>query len=203
MKGVLEVLGKVLRSKKRFVVALVFGEEPGFHVTFRDGVEFEIPKMLVPDFEVITCEFNDRVFQAGIFAGALPPNVTKPNGGEHVQGSGVRPVVGRGDTPEEIVVVAFGHLLYDIEEAVFFEDPGVFEFEFTLVATPCFIFFPEPGVGKPLLRVTVKGLGVGVSRGAVLIVVALLDVFSVVSLVSGETVETFLQDGILAVPECE
>ena len=60
-------------------------------------------------------------------------------------------------------------------------------------------------IGKLRLRVLVQALHVGVRGRAIEVVVALLDIFSVIALLAIQAEETFFKDGIAAIPkrQCE
>lgn len=142
--------------------------------------------------KVVIFPFDVGLRQVRFSAGPFAPGVAKPHRWENVERGIVRTVIGDGDAPEEVVVVSLGNLLNDVEEPVLLENAGVLQFVFALITAPAIVFFPETSVGVVRLRVSIKRLGIRVSGGAVFVVVALFDVFSVVSLVTGEAVEAFL-----------
>lgn len=114
-------------------------------------------------------------------------------------------VVGDGDSPEHVFRAALGDFLEHVEVATSFEDPEIGEFKFWLRAAAGGVFTAEPCVGVFGLGILVECLGVGMSRGGIEVVVAFLDVLTVISLVSADTKKPFLQNGILSIPKggCE
>lgn len=148
-------------------------------------VELKVTQFFVPDFEVIYFQFDRWFRKSGILAGTLAPGIAKPNGGEDMKGGAVRSVVGRGDPPEKVVVIALRNFLNDVKESVVLEHPGVFDLILALVPTAFFVFLPEIAVGIGILRIAVESLGIRVGWGAVLVKVDFLNVFPVIALMPG------------------
>src|SRR5882762_8645483 len=106
-----------------------------------------------------------------------------------------------GDTEDERVGVLLGDFDDDVEIAAVIEDAGVDQLEFGIVRTAVAIFVNQLTVGKCSLRILVEQPLVSVTRHRVEMEVALLDVLAMVGLAGHEAEVTFLEDGILLVPE--
>ncbi len=131
------------------------------------------------------------------------PDVAGPELRQHVQRRGLgRAVVDR-HLHQNVVDIGLGIFDYDIEIAVVVEHPGVDQLELGLVPAAPSVLLDQPGVREGCLRILVEHAHVGMGRGAVEIVVELLDVLAVVALGIGQPEEALLQDRVAAVPQSE
>jgi hypothetical protein len=104
---------------------------------------------------------------------------------------------------QNVVDIGFGVFDYDIEIAVVVEHARVDQLELRLVPAAPPALLDQPGVGKCRLRIFVEHAHVGVGRGAVEVIVKLLDVLAVVALGIGQPKKALLQDRVAAVPQSE
>jgi hypothetical protein len=161
----------------------------------------EFAKFRVPEFEMVALEL-DRGFGTPILPfGSKSPGVPEPDSGKDVEWGVIRAVIGDGDFPEDVVGGAFRNFLLDIEKAVFLKDTCILELIFAFFATAPAVFRDQVLVRVAFVGVTIEGFRVGVGGGAILVIIALLDVFPVVPLGAGESEESLLEDGVLGVPQ--
>src|SRR5690606_3640917 len=132
---------------------------------------------------------------------APAPGVAKAELREQVQGGVVGAAVAGGVAHEQVVGAGLGHGDAHVEVAVFVKDAGVGDLEFGIVQAARGVLRDETAVGVFGLWILVERLHPGVGRGGVEVVVEFLDVLAVVALGAGEAEETFLEDGVAAVPQ--
>ena len=112
-------------------------------------------------------------------------------------------MIRRRDANENVVRRALRVFGNDVEVTIVVEDVRVDQFVLRIDSGSDSILRYEIPVRKLELRVLVQRFHVRVRRRAVEIVVALLHVLAVVALASGESEQTFLQNRISSVPQCE
>src|SRR5215467_2551926 len=105
------------------------------------------------------------------------------------------------DPNQDVFRRSLGVLHRNVEVAIFGEDTGIRQLEFRAAFVPATVLFDKLRVRKGGVRVLVKVFHVGVSRSAVEIEIALLDILSMVAFVAGQTKEPFLKNGIAPVPQ--
>ena len=203
VEGVFEMLGVILGVEERLVVALVLGEKPLVFDSFCLGVEFELAEFFVPELKVVVDSLDRGLSLACVFTNSFPPDVTKPNGREEVDGRSVGSVIGYADAPEKIIVVSLCNFLCDVKKAIFIKDARVFDFELAFVSATAAVLLPDLAVRVASVWVAIKGLGLGVRGSAVFVVVDFFYVFTMISLVAGETVESFFENGVVPIPESD
>src|SRR5207253_8926979 len=106
-----------------------------------------------------------------------------------------------GQLDPDVIRRVLGILSDDVEVSALVEGPGIDQLELTLVPGPAMVLGDEPVVGKRGLRILVEGLAIGRGRRGVEVIVGLLDVLAVIAFRPGQTEGTFLEDGVLTVPE--
>ena len=131
------------------------------------------------------------------------PGVAEPQGREHVDLCGFRSGVADRDPDEDVLRVGFRVVGRDLPIPVAIEDPGVEKLVLGVMPRPAGVRLDELRVGKLRLRVHVAPAHPRVSRRRVEVEPVLLDVLAMVSLLAGEAEQPLLEDGVLAVPECE
>src|SRR6266508_2354900 len=124
------------------------------------------------------------------------PRVAKPEGRQKMDRGGNGPAVRGADPDQEIVRRGLRVLDEHVEVAVFVEDAGVPDLELRVELSAPAVLLHEPGVRKLRLGAFVQCAHVRMRRRGVEVVVALLAVLAVVAFRSGQTEETFLENGI-------
>ena len=109
--------------------------------------------------------------------------------------------VGDSDADENVVGRPLGILALHIEITFLLKNSRVRQFKLGAGTPPPTVLAQKFRIGKRLLGIFVKRPHVAVGRRRIQIVIQLLDVLAVIAFVSVESVETFLQDGIVAVPQ--
>src|SRR5689334_8425432 len=131
------------------------------------------------------------------------PCIAKPDRRQKPNRGGFGTAIARGDAHEKIIGAGLGVFDNDIEVAVLPEGAGVEKFELGILLRAASIFRHQFAVGKSPLRILVEKLHVRVRGRGVEMKVILLHVFAVVSFISGQAEEPFLENGIGFVPESE
>ena len=129
------------------------------------------------------------------------PGVTEPGRRQHVDGLGLRALVGELDGHQQVVRAGLGvvHLGDPVPVAV--ERAGVQQLVLGLVPAPAGV-----GVDQVLVRISALGVVVappvpGVAGDGVQVPPVLLDVLAVVALRAGQPERALLQDGVAPVPQ--
>ena len=128
------------------------------------------------------------------------PAIAKPKLRKNVQRGCFRAVIGDCQPYEDIVRVRLGIFDENVEVPVVLEYAKVKQLDLKSARTRARIFLTETLVGKLSLRVLIQGLGVGVSRRGVQVVIQLLNVLTMVALVIIESEQAFFQDRVASVP---
>ena len=129
------------------------------------------------------------------------PCIPEPHRRQQIDIGRFRAAIGNRDLDTDVVRLGLGIFDEDVEVAVVVEDAGIDQFVLRLRPVALPVLLDKLRVRERLLRILVKHLHVGVRRGAVQIVVALLHVLAMVALVPVQTEQTLFQDGVLAVPQ--
>ena len=140
--------------------------------------------------------------QRGLLDTRLPrPDIARPELRQNVQRRRVAAAIGGDDFHQNVVGrrLCVGDL--DIEVAVVVEDTGVEQFEFRLVGAAPPVLCHQLRIGKGLLRILVEHPHPAVARGAVEVVVELLDVLAVIALRIGQPEQALLEDRVALVPQ--
>ncbi len=129
------------------------------------------------------------------------PDVLEPEGGQKMQRRGIGAAVAGCDSDQDVVGRGLCIFDEDIEVAVVVEDAGVEQFVFRVGARAAAVRLHQIRIRVGTLRILVQVLHVRVARHVVEVEVALLDVFAVIALGTGEAEHPLLQDRVLAVPQ--
>ena len=129
------------------------------------------------------------------------PGVAEPGGGQHVDGLGVRALVGELDGHQQVVRAGLGvvHLGDPVPVAV--ERAGVQQLVLGLVAVPVGVGVDQVLIRERALRVVVAPPVPGVAGDGVQVPPVLLDVLAVVALRAGQPESPLLQDRVAPVPQ--
>src|SRR5258706_556105 len=129
------------------------------------------------------------------------PGIAKPQLGQQVERGGLGSAVVRGDTHQDVFVAGLSVLDHHIEIPVVGEGLRVDELEFRIGDAAQAILLLQLRVRELPLRVLVKHLQIGVGRSGIEVVIELLDVFTIVSLVTNKSGQALLVNPILCVPQ--
>lgn len=120
------------------------------------------------------------------------PGVPEPDRWDKVKWSCSCASVVCGNPDQYIVSVPLGVFYIDIEVFISIEDAGVDQFVLTFVASAGVVLGNKVRVWKFFLWILVQSAHVGMSRGRVKVVVALLNVLTVISLGATQSEESLL-----------
>ncbi len=200
------VMDRILPRQRVRGVARALAEDPPsvglVRAEMDDGrvLEEELPRAEIPMVGAHAAGFDE--IEVGLGRTEHPrPGVAEEHRGEDVHGRLLRPAVGHGDAPSDVLGGRLGVLDDDVEVAVLLEDAGVDQLElgFALGATRRLL--DELLVGVRRVRVEIAHPQVGVGRRRVEVVVDLFDVLPMVALLSGQAEQALLEDRIALVPE--
>lgn len=93
------------------------------------------------------------------------------------------------------------HLDVDVPVAILVKEVSIHQFKLANLPAPVLVLFLQLLVWEFGLRVLVEIFHVRMCRGRVEVIIDLFDVFTVISLVTVEAVETFFQDRVFTVPK--
>src|ERR1051326_5342338 len=88
------------------------------------------------------------------------PSVSKPDRGKQIQMRRFRPTIRNTHTNENVLAICFRVLDKNVEISVLVKDPGIKQFEFSLMLSAAAIFFNQSRIRIFLLRVLVEILHV-------------------------------------------
>src|SRR5215469_4134495 len=128
------------------------------------------------------------------------PCVPEPNCRQEPQVCFLWPPIYGSDLDEDVFASSLCIFGENIEIAALIENSRIEQFILEVTAVSLAVFLNNFRGGKLSLRVLVHRLHVRVCRRGIQVEVVLLDVFSMVAFVAGETEQTLLEDGIAAVP---
>ena len=145
-----------------------------------------------------------HLLQVRLGATARPrPCVAKPERRQQMQHSGRGAAIAHADLDQQILRVPLGIFDEHVKIAVVVEDAGVQQLVLQVVAAAPATGVQQICIGVRGLWVLVEILHIRVGRRAVEVEVVLLDIFAVIAFAVGQSKQPFLQNWILAVPECE
>src|SRR5690349_10709558 len=129
------------------------------------------------------------------------PCVAKPERRQEMQCRSLRSAVGYCNTNQDVVGVRLGVLRFDIEATTVVEHSRVGDLELPIIQTTVTIPIDELRVRKGSLRILVQCPHVRVGRRGIDVVVTFLDVFAVISLGTGESEQSLLENRVVAIPQ--
>src|ERR1700694_5146248 len=129
------------------------------------------------------------------------PRVAEPERRDDVQLGSVRTGIADRDPYKDVLRVGLRVVGRDLPVPVAVEDASVEELVLRIAATSVGVLVDELCVGILALGIHVAPPHPGVSRRRVEVEPVLLDVLAVISLLAGETEESFLEDRVFAVPK--
>ena len=147
--------------------------------------------------------FHHGFLRVSLVLVAPPPRVAVPQRRQDVNPRASGPAVAHLDADEDITRVFIGVLDEHVPVLPLVENPRVFQLVLGVVEPPPSIFIEQFPVRVFALRVLVQAFHVRVGGRRIEVVIALLDVFSVVPFVVDEAEQSLLEDRILLVPETE
>src|SRR5262249_50639344 len=129
------------------------------------------------------------------------PGVAKPKGRQQMEDRRFWATIRHGDPDQDVVRRRLGVLHEDVKVTSFLEDPGVEQLELGVPLAAPAVLVEQPLIRELRLRILVERFEVRVRRRGIEIEVALLAILSVVALRAGQPEQSFLENGIAAVPQ--
>src|SRR5262249_40901369 len=164
----------------------------------RPEVGAGMPRVRAPPARPGSAAANDRL---GARDWPPRPRVAEPQVRQDVQGRRVGTAVERLDLDDEVLRVDFRILDEDVEVAIIVENARIEQLELETLTGTTRVLLHQPRIGKVPLWILVEEFHVGVGRGVIEVEVVLLDILAVIALVGGQSEQSFLEDGVLRVPE--
>src|SRR5215813_13628039 len=131
------------------------------------------------------------------------PEVAEPQGRQYVDLSLGGSAIGYADLDQHVCRRGFCVLDEYVEIPVFIEYAGVEQFVFGSCLTAAPVGLYQIQIRIFILGIFIQILHIRVGRGAVEVIVILLDVLPVIGLAIGQAVHPLLEDRVLAVPQGE
>ncbi len=203
VERVLDVRDAIFAAEKTLHVRLVLGEDE-FVVSRKCVVERQL---VAPESGLVESDatrglaMQARSHVATFLVTAPRPRVAEPHGWQHVQRGLLRPAVRDHDDDLRVVLAGFRVAHFDVEVAVFREDPRVDELVLRFTARPAPVLLDEVRVGELALRILVESGAPRMRRRRLEEEVLLLHVLAVIAFVMDEAEEALLQDRIAPVPQ--
>ncbi len=196
---VLHVRCGIGHAEEAFIVRHVFREE---RLTGRVAMQPEFPDLRVCGLEHQALVVRARDPDVWLRRARIPrPGVPEPERGEHVQGRCLGAAIGGADPDQDVLRRVLRVFHEHVEVAVVVEDSGIEKLVLRIVPPAPPVLIDEIRIGIGPLRVLVQVLHVGMARDVVEVEVVFLHVLAVIALVSAQTEQTLLENGICAVPE--
>src|SRR5215472_8748271 len=195
---VLDIRCRVGGTKETLVVGLVFGEQQDRAPLAIEEIVAENPVPRSDGGGAPLRGVSQRWFRLLRPPG---PEVAEPQGRQYVDLGLGGPTIGYADLDQHVCRRGFCVRDEYVKISVFIEDTGVEQFVFGICLTAAPVGLYQIQIRIFILGIFVQILHIRVARGAVEVIVILLDVLTVIGFAVGQAEHPFLEDRVLAVPQ--